>query len=93
MFFGRNRQKSVSTETLATLMDASVKIKGDFYFDSHGKSVADGVWQTFAEVMRKDATIPALIEWDNNLPTLDVLLAEAAKAETIRLDYTGLTQG
>ena len=38
MFFGQNRQKSVSTETLATLMDASVKIKGDFYVDCIGLS-------------------------------------------------------
>lgn len=37
MFFGQNRQKSVSTETLATLMDASVKIKGDFYFDKSAR--------------------------------------------------------
>ena len=37
MFFGQNRQKSVSTETLATLMDASVKIEGDFYFDKSAR--------------------------------------------------------
>ena len=37
MFFGQNRQKSISTETLATLMDASVKIKGDFYFDKSAR--------------------------------------------------------
>ena len=41
MFFGQNRQKSVSTETLATLMDASVKIEGDFYFDKSAR--IDGV--------------------------------------------------
>ena len=37
MFFGQSRQKSVSTETLATLMDASVKIEGDFYFDKSAR--------------------------------------------------------
>ena len=37
MFFGQNRQKSVSTETLATLMDASVKIRGDFFFDKSAR--------------------------------------------------------
>ena len=37
MFFRQNRQKSVSTETLATLMDASVKIEGDFYFDKSAR--------------------------------------------------------
>ena len=37
MFFGQNRQKSVSTETLATLMDASVRIEGDFYFDKSAR--------------------------------------------------------
>ena len=37
MFFGQTRQKSISTETLATLMDASVKIRGDFYFDKSAR--------------------------------------------------------
>lgn len=41
MFFGKNRQKAISTETLATLMDSSVKIEGNFYFDKSAR--LDGV--------------------------------------------------
>jgi uncharacterized protein (UPF0276 family) len=31
--------------------------------------------------------VPALIEWDNDLPALEVLLDEAARAEAIRAPY------
>ena len=41
MFFGQNRQKAISTETLATLMDTSVKIEGNFFFDKSAR--LDGV--------------------------------------------------
>ena len=41
MFFGQSRQKTISTETLATLMDASVKIEGNFFFDKSAR--IDGI--------------------------------------------------
>ncbi|OUT96898.1 MAG: hypothetical protein CBC01_07405 [Betaproteobacteria bacterium TMED41] len=41
MFFGKNTQKAISTETLATLMDTSVKIEGNFFFDKSAR--LDGV--------------------------------------------------
>jgi cytoskeletal protein CcmA (bactofilin family) len=41
MFFGQNKQKAISTETLATLMDTSVKIEGNFFFDKSAR--LDGV--------------------------------------------------
>ena len=41
MFFGQNRQKTISTETLATLMDASVNIQGNFFFDKSARM--DGI--------------------------------------------------
>ena len=41
MFFGKNKQKAISTETLATLMDTSVKIEGNFFFDKSAR--LDGV--------------------------------------------------
>jgi len=41
MFFGKNKQKAISTETLATLMDTSVKIEGNFFFDKSAR--LDGI--------------------------------------------------
>jgi len=39
-------------------------------------------------VIRQLPDVPVLIEWDNDLPALDVLMDEAAHAERIRAPYT-----
>jgi uncharacterized protein (UPF0276 family) len=36
-----------------------------------------------AAAIRRFGPVPTLIEWDTDLPSLDVLLAEAAKADTL----------
>lgn len=59
---------------------------GSFLFDTHGRAVQDGVWALYRYALQRFEQVPALIEWDTNIPALDVLMAEAAKAETLRLD-------
>ncbi|MDP2870439.1 DUF692 domain-containing protein [Methyloversatilis sp.] len=51
--------------------------------DTHGSAVCDDVWSLLAAVRRRGVCAPALIEWDTDLPELDVLLAEAARADRI----------
>src|SRR5437879_4267503 len=53
--------------------------------DDHGSPVADPVWRLFEGALGRFGTIPTLIEWDTDVPPLEVLLAEAAKAQR-RLD-------
>ena len=51
--------------------------------DTHGTRVADPVWQLYAEAVEIFGARPTLIEWDTDIPALDVLLAEAEKANRI----------
>ena len=51
--------------------------------DDHGGPVASAVWRLYADALRRFGPVPTLIEWDTNLPALDVLLAEAATAERL----------
>jgi uncharacterized protein (UPF0276 family) len=51
--------------------------------DTHGKPVAEPVWSLYAAAIRRFGPVPTLVEWDTDLPSLDVLLAEAAKADTL----------
>jgi hypothetical protein len=51
--------------------------------DDHGAPVADSVWRLFEHALRRFGAVPTLIEWDNDLPAVDVLLAEARKADEI----------
>lgn len=58
--------------------------------DTHGKAVADPVWALYAEAMHRFGPVPTLIEWDTDLPPLDVLLAEAKKADALSGACDGL---
>ena len=63
---------------------AGYEDKGDYLIDAHNNRVSAPVWALFADVIRLLPEVPVLIEWDNKLPTLDILLDEAARAERIR---------
>lgn len=52
--------------------------------DDHGSVVAPPVWSLFAAAVRRFPQAAPLVEWDSNLPTFDLLLAEAATAERMQ---------
>ncbi len=58
--------------------------------DTHGKRVADPVWQLYRETIGRLGPKPTLIEWDADLPALDVLLDEAATAQAMLEDEHAL---
>lgn len=72
---------------------------GDIVIDDHGSRVHAPVWQVFRHAIARLGAVPTLIEWDTDVPALDVLLDEAAKARRIvqqlttrqpaRLDLSG----
>ena len=41
--------------------------------DTHAHAVADPVWELYAHAVRRFGAQPTIIEWDNDLPALDVL--------------------
>jgi uncharacterized protein (UPF0276 family) len=55
--------------------------------DDHGSHVAPAVWELYRSALEQFGPLPTLIEWDTEIPTLDVLVAEAAKAQKI-MDQT-----
>ena len=54
------------------------------YIDAHNHAVYDGVWDLYAHALERFGDVPTLVEWDADLPPLRLLVAEAAKADTIR---------
>ncbi|WP_428681390.1 DUF692 domain-containing protein [Reyranella sp.] len=48
--------------------------------DDHGSRVGECVWALFDEIVRRYGPRPTLVEWDTDLPVLDVLLDEARRA-------------
>jgi uncharacterized protein (UPF0276 family) len=51
--------------------------------DDHGSAVDDAVWALYHDAVDRFGPVPTLIEWDNDIPPLETLMAEADKASTI----------
>jgi len=55
----------------------------DAVVDHHGDVVAEPVWQLYQYALQRLGPVPTLIEWDTDIPALEVLLAEAAIARAM----------
>jgi uncharacterized protein len=53
---------------------------GELAIDDHGCEVSDAVWALYRHALDRLGPLPSLVEWDTNIPPLDVLLAQAQKA-------------
>lgn len=51
--------------------------------DAHDRPVAPDVWTLYDRALSRAGPLPTLIEWDNDVPPLAVVMAEAARAEAI----------
>ena len=56
---------------------------GTIVIDNHGSTVCPEVWQLYRYALQRFGPVPTLIEWDTNIPSLDVLLGEAQYASTL----------
>ncbi|MDL2406802.1 DUF692 domain-containing protein [Rhizobium calliandrae] len=60
------------------------EVEGDIVLiDDHGSRVPPAVWSLYAYAIRKVGARPTLIEWDTDVPALDVLLGEAMWADML----------
>ncbi len=51
--------------------------------DTHNRPVRREVWDLYEHAVRRFGPVPTLIEWDQDFPTLERLVAEADKARAI----------
>lgn len=63
---------------------------GEILIDTHNRRVAEEVWQLYRQAVERFGVKPTLIEWDTDLPALEVLLGEAEKADRILEAYHAL---
>ena len=55
----------------------------DIVIDDHGSRVCDAVWGLYVHAIAHYGAVPTLIEWDTDVPALDVLLVEADRARSV----------
>lgn len=58
--------------------------KGTYLLDTHSDHVKSEVWALYERAMRRIGKVSTLIEWDEQIPTYDVLAKEAALAREHR---------
>lgn len=56
---------------------------GEVLIDTHGAAVSNEVWHLYEHAIARFGAVPTLIEWDTDIPALDVLLGEAEKANRV----------
>ena len=53
---------------------------GDVVIDNHGSRVCNEVWQIYQHAQQRFGNVPALLEWDTDIPPFAVLRSEATMA-------------
>jgi uncharacterized protein (UPF0276 family) len=56
---------------------------GELLIDTHDAPVCDPVWDLYQRTIARTGPLPTLIEWDSQLPSLDRLIEEARRADTV----------
>ncbi len=79
---------SISIEHVGEIHLAGHLVTEHAVLDHHGDRVAPEVWLLYQRALDRFGNIPTLIEWDNDVPPLDVLLTEAARAREMQNEVT-----
>jgi uncharacterized protein len=72
---------AIDGSTIGEIHLAGFEARDDLLVDTHGARVARDVWSLYREAVRRFGARPTIVEWDTELPSLDVLLEEAARAD------------
>lgn len=56
----------------------------DIVIDDHGSLVDDAVWGLYSHAVNRFGAVPVLVEWDTDVPPLDVLLGEVSRARVVQ---------
>jgi hypothetical protein len=56
---------------------------GTHLLDTHDAPVVPAVWRLYENAVRRFGRVPSLVEWDDRVPELDEVLAEAERARAI----------
>jgi uncharacterized protein (UPF0276 family) len=73
---------SIDASLVGEIHLAGFERAGELLIDTHGVRVSAEVWALYAATIERTGARPTLVEWDTDIPALDVLLDEARIART-----------
>jgi len=74
---------SLPADAIAELHLGGYTTERNLLIDTHAAAVADPSWELYKYTLHRIGPRPTLIEWDNDIPSLSKLIAEAEHAEAI----------
>jgi len=72
--------RAMPVDRVAQLHLAGHQDLGTHLLDTHDTAVPDPVWALYRDVVRRFGRVSTLVEWDDHIPPLDEVLAQAEKA-------------
>ena len=75
--------QAIAPGTVGEIHLAGHLVTPDAVVDHHGATVAEPVWRLYEAALSRFGAVPTLVEWDTDIPQLEVLLGEASKAAAI----------
>jgi hypothetical protein len=79
---------AIEPRHVAEIHLAGFNARGPLVIDDHGSRVHEPVWQVYRHALQRLGPVPTLIEWDTDIPPLDVLLGEAQTAQALMAEVT-----
>lgn len=75
--------KAIPAAKVKEIHLAGHTLQGTVRIDDHASPVCNNVWDLYHTAIHLCGPVPTLIEWDENIPALEILLGEAAKAQIL----------
>lgn len=75
--------RALPTDRVRQIHLAGHSDAGTHLFDDHGSAVSPAVWQLYEQSLELFGPLPTIVEWDEQLPELSVVEAEAAHARAL----------
>lgn len=82
-FDAREYLAAMPAEAIGEIHLAGYEEADGVLIDTHGARVSPEVWKLYEEAVARFGPRPTLVEWDTDIPALDVLLGEAGRANAI----------
>jgi uncharacterized protein (UPF0276 family) len=74
---------AIAPDTVGEIHLAGHLVTPAAVIDHHGDRVAEPVWRLYEAALARFGAVPTLIEWDTDIPALEVLQDEAGKAQSL----------